>query len=142
MNEFAPVCFPEPERVISVSDLERLLELVVPKQLAYVNGHFNQLAIVPGVTQIHWAVHYARLYFGNTDQPVSTEKSANHSPGTPLLSGFYQMQAVKFKSLMIPECAVFLELRLSDNHQKLYFRFYADDQEFSSGRLYFKNHVN
>lgn len=137
MSDSVPVCFPEPFRLIAISELERQLELPIPKYLAYVNGHFKQLPIVPGVTQIHWAVHYARCCFSNSDTWTNTDTASNISTKNPVLTGFYQMQSIKFKRLMIPECSVLLNLRVTDSFRKLYFRFYADDQEFSSGRLYF-----
>ncbi len=39
-----------------------VLALRIPEGLAYFSGHFDEVAIVPGVTQIQWAVHYARQY--------------------------------------------------------------------------------
>lgn len=142
MSESEKICFPEPQQIISVSKLELQLNLLIPNELIYVKGHFEQLSIVPGVTQIHWAVHYARHCFSNTGNKVNAENSPNNSVNTPVFSGFYQMQAVKFKRLMTPECMVSLDLRVTDSFQKLYFQFYADDQEFSSGRLYFNPDAN
>ncbi|MCH9698424.1 MAG: hypothetical protein K0U68_10000 [Gammaproteobacteria bacterium] len=142
MSECVQICFPEPQRIMTISKLERQLELLIPRDLAYVNGHFEQLSIVPGVTQVHWAVHYARQCFSNCDNSANTDRFSNDSTNKQLLTGFYQMQSVKFKRLMTPECAVSLDLRVTDSFQKLYFKFYTDDQEFSSGRLYFNPHAN
>ena len=60
-----------------------VLALRIPEGLAYFAGHFDEIAVVPGVVQIQWAVHYARHYLGVT--------------GT-----FSQMEVIKFKELLLP----------------------------------------
>lgn len=114
------------------------LELLIPQDLAFFEGHFEQMAIVPGVIQIHWAVYYARQYLMQNHHTDPRHGSSDVSDTHTSLGGFYQMQAIKFKSLLLPNAAIHLELRLTDDNNKLYFRYYSSDQEFSSGRLYFK----
>ncbi|MEE9345302.1 MAG: AMP-dependent synthetase [Methylococcales bacterium] len=116
---------------------EVILELFIPDDLAYFNGHFDRIAVVPGVTQIHWVVHYARLH-------IEKFVDANQAPKASIVQhtafdSFYQMQVIKFKSLILPGTTVHLSLRLVDDGSKLYFRFYSETQEFSSGRLYFQS---
>ena len=116
---------------------EVILELFIPDDLAYFNGHFDRIAVVPGVTQIHWVVHYARLHIEKLVDADQAPKSSivQHT----VLDGFYQMQVIKFKSLILPKTTIHLSLRLVDDSSKLYFRFYSETQEFSSGRLYFQS---
>ncbi len=40
------------------------LELRIPADLAYFDGHFDGAPMLPGVAQIHWAIHFARAQFG------------------------------------------------------------------------------
>lgn len=40
-----------------------LLALKIPENLAYLEGHFTNSPLVPGVVQLHWAVIYSRQYF-------------------------------------------------------------------------------
>ena len=93
-----------------------ILTLSIPKNLAYFEGHFDKIPIVAGVVQIHWAVHYAQQYLG-------------------LNAVFKDMEAIKFKELLLAEQAFKLELSYSS--QKLLFSYYSENTEYSSGRIYF-----
>ena len=131
------ILLPVFKRATHLDDNEVIVELLIPDDLAYLNGHFDQIAIVPGVTQIHWVVHYAQQYMEALDDADQTTKaSLLRQTG---LDGFYQMQVIKFKSLILPKTTINLSLRLVDDNSKLYFRFYSETQEFSSGRLYFQS---
>jgi len=98
-----------------------ILNLRIPENLAYFAGHFDEIAVVPGVVQIQWAVHYAKHYLG-----------ANKV--------FSHMEAVKFKDLLLPGQQLQLELRYSQAAGKLEFCYRAAAGEFSSGRIYFHEH--
>ncbi|MEE9411668.1 MAG: AMP-dependent synthetase [Methylococcales bacterium] len=118
------------------SNDEVVLELFIPEELAYFKGHFERIAIVPGVTQIHWVVYYAQQ---NITKLVDAHQLTNvFSAAQNPLDGFYEMQVIKFKSLIFPKAKINLSLRFVNDSHKLYFRFFSEDQEFSSGRLYFK----
>jgi 3-hydroxymyristoyl/3-hydroxydecanoyl-(acyl carrier protein) dehydratase len=98
-----------------------ILNLRIPENLAYFAGHFDEIAVVPGVVQIQWAAHYARDYLG-VDQTFS------------------HMEAVKFKDLLLPGQQLELELRYLEPTCKLEFCYRAAEGEFSSGRIYFHDH--
>lgn len=129
------ILFPVLKGIRKLDSNEVVLELFIPEELAYLNGHFDQIAIVPGVTQIHWAVYYAQQNFNKhiDAHQLTNTLSAEQTP----FDGFYEMQVIKFKSLIFPKTTINLNLRFIDDSKKLYFRFYSGTQEFSSGRLYF-----
>lgn len=95
-----------------------VLALRIPETLAYFKGHFDEIAVVPGVVQIQWAVHYARQCLG-------------------LNLVFSHMEAVKFKDLLLPGQLTELHLRCPDAGRKLEFCYRSESSEYSSGRIYF-----
>lgn len=95
-----------------------VLALRIPKDLTYFSGHFDEIAVVPGVVQIQWAVHYARQYLG-------------------LTRAFSHMESVKFKELLLPEQQLELELHYLQQTGKLTFCYRSATCEYSSGRIYF-----
>ena len=94
------------------------LSLRIPAELAYFKGHFDEIAVVPGVGQIQWAVHYAQQYLG-------------------LNREFSHMDVIKFKELLLPGQLVELSLRYLAHTGKLEFCYRSDSCEYSSGRIYF-----
>jgi 3-hydroxymyristoyl/3-hydroxydecanoyl-(acyl carrier protein) dehydratase len=92
--------------------------LRIPEDLAYLVGHFPEVPVVPGVTQIHWAVHFARQRF---KMPRS----------------FGHMEAVKFKEILLPGQRLDLTLRYKGQSGKLEFLYRSETAEYSSGRIYF-----
>ncbi|MEI8571674.1 AMP-dependent synthetase [Methylomonas sp. LW13] len=99
----------------------RVLALRIPKDLTYFNGHFDEIAVVPGVVQIQWAVHYARQYLG-------------------LTRDFSHMESVKFKELLLPGQELELALHYLQQAGKLTFCYRSATCEYSSGRIYFHDH--
>jgi 3-hydroxymyristoyl/3-hydroxydecanoyl-(acyl carrier protein) dehydratase len=115
----APVLLPEilaRQRGADAVDLE----LRIPANLAYFVGHFTGTPILPGVVQIHWAVHYARECF-------------------EIRHGFQRMEAIKFRELILPGQSLGLSLRWFPQADKLSFKFHSSSQDHSSGRIYFKD---
>ncbi|MCX7114252.1 MAG: AMP-dependent synthetase [Proteobacteria bacterium] len=97
------------------------LALRIPENLTYFSGHFPGTPIVPGVVQIHWAVHYARQSLG-------------------IRLPFHRMEAVKFKGLVLPGQRLTLALHWFAPAHKLEFNFRSENREHSSGRIYFKGY--
>ena len=95
-----------------------VLALRIPEGLAYFTGHFDEIAVVPGVVQIQWAVHYARQYLG-------------------VARTFSQMEVIKFKELLLPGQCLDLSLCYHEAHCKLQFSYRSETTEYSSGRIYF-----
>lgn len=95
-----------------------VLDLRIPEGLGYFPGHFPEVPVVPGVVQIHWAVHFARQRLG-------------------MGGAFSRMEAVKFKELLLPGQRLELVLRRPGLAGKLEFCYRSAAAEYSSGRLYF-----
>jgi 3-hydroxymyristoyl/3-hydroxydecanoyl-(acyl carrier protein) dehydratase len=95
------------------------IELRIPEDLVCFSGHFPGTPIVPGVVQIHWAVHYARQHLG-------------------VRLPFRHMEAIKFKELILPGQRLALALRWFAPANKLEFAFRSENREHSSGRIYFQ----
>lgn len=94
------------------------LDLRIPDGLAYFPGHFPEVPVVPGVAQIHWAVHFAR-------QRLDINGAFSH------------MDAIKFKELLLPGQRLELVLRYREPARKLEFCYRSASAEYSSGRIYF-----
>ncbi len=112
-----PVLFPE---ILdeTIEDQGIVLALHIPEGLAYFAGHFDEIAVVPGVVQIQWAVFYARQYLG-------------------LNGSFEHMEVIKFKELLLPGQQLELSLYYRQALGKLTFCYRSETTEYSSGRIYF-----
>ncbi|SHG68242.1 AMP-binding protein [Massilia sp. CF038] len=97
-----------------------LLSLTVPANLYYLEGHFPDAPILPGVVQVDWAIGQARQYF--TLAPV-----------------FRGINALKFQQVILPEVPVFLELTHDPAKDTLQFRYFSDAGPHAGGRILFGN---
>lgn len=95
-----------------------LLELRVPADLFYFDGHFTGAPLLPGVVQVEWALHFARLYL---DLPAQ----------------FRAMHALKFQQPVLPERPVRLALDYDASKASLQFRYLSDAGQHASGRILF-----
>lgn len=96
--------------------------LFVPHQLFYFNGHFPGNAILPGVVQLSWVMHFARQHF-------------------PTLSKFQRLEVIKFQKIIRPGDTIRLELIWDAAKNRLVFNYYnGAEQALSSGRIGFASH--
>ncbi|NKI69566.1 AMP-binding protein [Collimonas pratensis] len=108
-----------PIRRVLEQDAQRvLLELAVPPDLLYFDGHFAEAAILPGVVQVDWAVSYGREYF-------------------PLAPQFLSMHALKFQRVITPGMVVQLELLHDLQKSSLSFRMFSAAGQHAGGRIAF-----
>jgi acyl-coenzyme A synthetase/AMP-(fatty) acid ligase/3-hydroxymyristoyl/3-hydroxydecanoyl-(acyl carrier protein) dehydratase len=96
------------------NQLELLLK--VPASLRYFPNHFANHPILPGVVQIAWVEHFARLFFGLTES-------------------FPTLEVIKFVRLIQPNDELKLTLHWQADSKKLQFTFRKAEQICSSGRL-------
>ncbi len=106
-------------RVLEQDPARMLLELTVPANLLYFDGHFSVAPVLPGVVQVDWAIHYGRQYFG-------------------LEPGFKGINALKFQQMIRPEQPVRLELVHEVAKAQLHFRYFSDAGAHASGRILLK----
>jgi len=103
-------------RVLEQVPSRALLELVVPPDLLYFDGHFSVAPVLPGVVQVDWAIAYGREYLG-------------------LGGAFAGINALKFQQMIRPGHPVQLELVHDTNKNSLNFRYFSDAGAHASGRI-------
>lgn len=103
-------------RVLEQDPARVLLELTVPADLLYFDGHFSVAPVLPGVVQVDWAIAYGRDYLA-------------------LTGAFAGINALKFQQMIRPEQPVRLELVHDTNKNSLNFRYFSDAGAHASGRI-------
>ena len=94
------------------------LDLEVQPDNPWFAGHFPELAILPGVVQIGWAVHFGHTLYGL-------------GPGVSL------MEQVKFRRPILPGARVTLSLKADSATRKLRYEYKDAEYSYSSGSLHF-----
>jgi 3-hydroxymyristoyl/3-hydroxydecanoyl-(acyl carrier protein) dehydratase len=96
--------------------------LFVSADLAFFDGHFPQQAVLPGVTQLDWAVKLGCEAFGYSAQVATLE-------------------VLKFQQLILPDTYVDLVIEHQPQKAKLIFSYRDQDKRFASGRIVLKSAV-
>ena len=110
----------EGPRVLAVNTAtdKMVLTLHVDNQLTWFEGHFPEHKVLPGVVQIDWAGKIGKAVFLN-DQVFS------------------QLTNIKFKSMVLPDTTMDLELRFNGEKGTLTFHFFNESDSFSTGSFKF-----
>jgi len=109
----------EPQwRVIESNEVAVKLEVSIPADLYYFDGHFPEAPILPGVVQVDWAIAIGRRYFA-----------------LPLY--FRAVNALKFQHVIQPGNVVTLELAHDPEKSSLNFRYLSALGQHASGRILF-----
>ena len=103
----------------SIAPTRAEFEIKVPEELYYLQGHFPQQPILPGVIQIHWAIQLAASRLGVK----------------PLFSG---IEALKFHRVIRPLTPLKLTLEQAEKTGKLHFSYLSDLGMHSQGRIVFE----
>lgn len=93
-----------------------MLELNIPANLLYFDGHFPGNPVLPGVVQLQWAVLCAERYLG-------------------FAATYQHMEAIKFHEFIRPNDNITLNLKIESEEHKLYFSYDSNKGRHSSGRL-------
>ncbi|GBU09374.1 (3R)-hydroxymyristol acyl carrier protein dehydratase [Gammaproteobacteria bacterium] len=99
------------------------LSLRLCPELFWFKGHFPQLAILPGVTQLAWVMDYAKEILG-------------------LNYPFLGFEFVKFQMPLQPNDIIELTLDWDNLSQKLSFQYKRGSQIASKGRIKLDNSVD
>jgi 3-hydroxymyristoyl/3-hydroxydecanoyl-(acyl carrier protein) dehydratase len=94
------------------------LALEVQPDNAWFEGHFPQLAILPGVVQIGWAAHFAHELHG-------------------LGPGVTSMDQIKFRRPILPGARITLTLKPDAVARKVRYEYKDAEFVYSSGALQF-----
>ena len=92
------------------------LQLHVPEDLLFFDGHFDKVPILPGVVQVHWAEHYARQNFSLTED-------------------FLRLEVIKFKQIINPGHQISLALSYEPTKGKISFVYSSATGEHASGHI-------
>jgi 3-hydroxymyristoyl/3-hydroxydecanoyl-(acyl carrier protein) dehydratase len=112
----------DPIIVSEALDLPRVaFELIVPEDLFTLQGHFPEAAVLPGITQVHWAISLAM----------------KHLPVKPIFLG---IEALKFHRIIKPMTTLNLVLEYVETTDKLQFSYSSDQGLHSHGRVLFGQH--
>lgn len=97
---------------------ERRLErrLRVPRELAFLDGHYPGKPLVAGVVQLRWVLDAARALLG----------------APPAVVGF---EGLRFRDVLVPEQELRLWLELSEPRDLLRFQLDAEGCVFAAGRV-------
>ena len=94
------------------------LELVIPADLHYLQGHFPGCPLLPGVVQLTWAIDFAKQYL-------------------PIVGSFRGVSNLKFMRVIQPDRPVSLTLDFEAAKNQLTFEYRNADGVCSSGGIAF-----
>lgn len=97
--------------------------LDIAADLNYFNGHFPEQPVLPGVTQLDWAIKLGCNHFGYNVNVATLE-------------------VLKFQQLMLPGTQVELVISHNPAKQKLTFAYSEGDKRFASGRIALNSDVS
>jgi 3-hydroxymyristoyl/3-hydroxydecanoyl-(acyl carrier protein) dehydratase len=94
------------------------LDIEVPADNRWFEGHFPEFAILPGVVQIGWAAHFGHDLCGFEPDVLG-------------------MEQIKFKRPILPGARLVLSLKPEPEHLRLRYEYRDGEQSCSSGTLQF-----
>ena len=103
----------------NIHEHKATLDISMPKDLLYFKGHFPENPILPGIVQVHWALHYAKGCFN--------------------ISGVVtRCPSIKFTNIINPEMNLKLTLEFFPTDSYITFAYKNDEHTYSTGRLCYK----
>jgi 3-hydroxyacyl-[acyl-carrier-protein] dehydratase len=98
---------------LSSDQSECIVEIHIPKEIAYFSGHFDDTPILAGVVQIDWAIYFSAKFMGVDKNNIG------------------DIPQVKFTQVILPDTTLFLSLKRDNN--KIKFRYFNQETVYSSG---------
>ncbi len=114
----APVVLHAARLTCDITDSGARIRLRIPEDLAYLEGHFPQTPIVPGVVLTQWAIDEAAALFGHERRVAA-------------------LSSVKFHHVMMPGDEV--DLTLVDSTGSTQFAYAMGDTRYASGKIQWRN---
>ena len=106
-----------PAIISTQTDIDSICwRLNIAADLEYFSGHFPEQPVLPGVTQLDWAIKLGCLHFGY-DCNVAV------------------LEVLKFQQLMLPNTQVDLTISHNAAKAKLIFAYSDGEKRFASGRI-------
>ncbi|MCL1143519.1 ApeI family dehydratase [Shewanella gaetbuli] len=107
-------------KIISQQQDEKSItwRLFIDGSLPFFAGHFPEQAVLPGVSQLDWAVQLGCQAFG-------------YNPSVK------NVEVLKFQQLILPNTYVNLTISNNVDKAKITFQFAEEDRRFASGRIAF-----
>jgi len=90
--------------------------LEVPEELAYLEGHFSEMAVVPGIVQLHWVVNFVKKIWGIPGELIEANQ-------------------IKFSKLMHPKDSVDLKIEHDFKKSLIKYSYRHEDICYSSGQF-------
>ncbi len=110
-----------PEVLAENADNDRVeLQLHIPSDLDYFQGHFPNAPILAGVVQLHWAAEYCKQKFSLTELEVKN------------------VEVLKFQVVIIPGQKLNLALTRKTAN-KVLFSYTSEKGQHASGRIVFED---
>jgi 3-hydroxymyristoyl/3-hydroxydecanoyl-(acyl carrier protein) dehydratase len=106
---------------ISLSKMhnEFLVDAYISDDLSWFEGHFPDQPVLPGVVQTHWACELAQHLF--------------------MLEGVKKVNNLKFKTMILPNTHLSLNMKFNDEKKSVSFVFKSKDATFSTGSFVFSD---
>lgn len=92
--------------------------LFIPDNLIHFDGHFDDMPILPGVVQTHWAINLAKAHLN-------------------ISSDFEGIQVIKFTQIIIPSSTIQLVIDYNPHKNMIDFKYSSDKGDHSSGKVNF-----
>lgn len=94
------------------------LEMRVPRDLSWFQGHFPDCPLLPGVIQLTWAVQFARVHLR-------------------IPPGFHSLSTLKFMRFILPGAELALLLEFNAARRELSFEYRESGELCSAGKVGF-----
>ncbi len=101
--------------------------LSMQEALSFFEGHFSALSVLPGVTQIDWAIRFAERYLPSFRKIIP--KNA--------VSCFSSLHKLKFQRIIRPSDCLVLTLTCQLEHGQLFFEYHSKRHRYSQGCIEF-----
>ena len=107
--------YPDIINIEQATPTSATLNLFIPNDVVFFQGHFPARLVLPGVVQIDWVIFFAQKYFC-----VALQRPP-------------RMEHVKFTNIIKPETKLFLTMQLDGS--ALSFKYFADQVIYSVGKI-------